>query len=124
MDFATSSASTASFSTGAAVQIQRQQAQQAARQAELRADSLQREASNARKEADATEQRADSLQQQASAAGDEARLVRQGLRTGEGFNQMGERLEATATRLADAVSSANAASGPLRPGPRSTATAS
>lgn len=107
MDSSVSSASTGNYS-GAAVQFQRRQAEQAARQAELRADTLQREAANARKEANASEQRADSLQQQAGAAGKEARSVRQGLAVGEGFQQLGSRLEQTTDRLASALAGATA----------------
>jgi len=109
MDFSATSASSSNYSASA-VQFQRRQAEQAARQAELRADTLQREAASARKDADASEQRADSLQQQAGAANDEARVVRQGLQTGAGFQQLGGQLEQTTTRLANAVTEAAAGS--------------
>lgn len=99
---------TSSALSGDYAQLQRNQARQAAEQAEVRAESLQRQAASARRDADRMSNQADHLQQNAHSANQDARRMRQGLNTAEGFNQLGQNLERSASMLANTVAPGSA----------------
>lgn len=101
--------------SGAFAQLQRQQAERAADQAEQRARALQAETQRARSEAEQAQERARSLEVETDQATSEAQRARSGLAAARSLQQVGAQIGRLSEQLAPAAPAEAAAPAPARP---------
>lgn len=101
--------------SGAFAQLQRQQAERAADQAEQRARALQAETQRARSEAEQAQERARSLEVETDQATSEAQRARSGLAAARSLQQVDAQFGQLREQIAQVVAPEPAAAPPARP---------